>query len=155
MRRLGEEESVRTSSLKTLKYPPVAANGPRFAADIVSLVGAEKAGIRLDYSVRSLALVDRIIEGIRSETPPVEAVADTLFGFGAYAGEVLVRHAEAAWVDFDETQRSWFGQPFGVRTPDGRAWNPLGRAFRRFENGIEDSLQLLYVAVVVADPRDV
>ncbi|KRV48418.1 hypothetical protein AQ490_03955 [Wenjunlia vitaminophila] len=140
--------------MTSLKYPLVAANGPRFAADIVSVV-REGARIRLDYSVRSLAVVDRLIQGIRSEAPPVEAVTETLLGFGAYAGEVLVRHADASWVDFDETQREWFGHPFGVRTPDGRAWNPLGRAVRCFENGIDDSVQLLYVAVVVADPRDI
>jgi hypothetical protein len=142
------------TSPKTRQYPLVAASGPVIAADVVTMVW-ERSGIKLDYSVRSLAIVDRIIEGIRHESPPVESVADTLLGFGAYAGEVLVRHADAVWVDFDDTQRSWFRQPFGVRTPDGRAWNPLGRAVRRYTNGIEDSIQLLYVAVVVADPREV
>jgi hypothetical protein len=121
--------------------------GPRLAADIVAMV-REGAGIRLDYSPSSLALLDRVIDGIRREKPPTEAVTSTLAGFGAYTGEVLVRKAGAFWVDFDEGQHDTFGQPFGIRTPDGRLWNPLGKVIKRYENGADDSLRLYYLSVV-------
>lgn len=106
------------------------------------------AGIQLDYSPLSLALVDRVIDGIRREKPPTEAVTRTLVGFGAYTGEVLVRGAAAVWVDFDEEQQDTFGQSFGIRTPDGRVWNPLGKVIKRYENGADDSLRLFYLSVV-------
>lgn len=124
-----------------------AALASRAAADMVIMV-REGSGIRLDYTPASLSLVDRIVDGIRRERPPAEALTDTLTGFGAYLGEVLVRCAGAAWVDFDPAQRDIFGQPFGIRTPDGRVWNPLGKAVKRYRNGPEDSLRLFYLSVV-------
>lgn len=127
--------------------PPATVMGPRLAADVVSMA-REGSRVRLDYSSASLGLVDRIIEAIRGEQPPLEAVAPMLRGFGAYAGEVLVRTANAAWVDFDEEQRGTFGQPFGIRTPDGRVWNPLGKAVKRYENGPADSLRFFCLSVM-------
>ncbi|MYX37497.1 MULTISPECIES: hypothetical protein [Streptomycetaceae] len=127
--------------------PPVAVLGPRLAADVVTMA-REGARIRLDYSPASLTLVDRVIEAIRSERPPLQAVTPTLRGFGAYTGEVLVRAAGAAWVEFDAQERGTFGQPFGIRTPDGRVWNPLGRAMKRYENGAADSLRLFCLSVM-------
>ncbi|BBA98993.1 hypothetical protein RVR_5431 [Actinacidiphila reveromycinica] len=121
--------------------------GPRLAADVVAMA-REGAGIRLDYSPPSLALLDRVIDGIRREGPPTEAVAPVLTGFGAYTGEVLHRSAGAVWTDFDEAQRATFGQPFGIRAADGRVWNPLGRAVRRYHDGPAHSLRLFYLAVV-------
>jgi hypothetical protein len=121
--------------------------GPRLAADVVAMA-REGARIRLDYSPASLALVDRIIDGIRRECPPAEAVAPALRGFGAYTGEVLHKTAGAVWVDFDADERDIFGQPFGIRTADGRAWNPLGKAVKRYHSGPRDSLRLFYLTVV-------
>jgi hypothetical protein len=129
-----------------VRNPPGTVLGPRLAADVVAMV-REGAGIRLDYSPAGLAVVDRIIGGIRREDPPGGTVARTLLGFGAYAGEVLVRTAGVAWVDFDPGQQGIFGQPFGIRTPEGRLWNPLGRAVKRYENGPQDSLRLFYLSV--------
>ncbi|MBQ0997503.1 MULTISPECIES: hypothetical protein [Streptomyces] len=123
----------------SLKYPPAAASGPKFAADIV-VAAREVSQVDLDYSVASLAQVDEVIEGIRGDGPPVDAVAETLFGFGAYVGEVLVRHTDAQWVDFDDSARQLFGHAFGVATSTGQLWNPLGKAFARYVNGAEDSL---------------
>jgi len=119
---------------------PPATSAPRLAADIVAVV-REGSGIRLDYTPASLASVDRLIGGIRREQPPLEAVLPALRGFGAYAGQVLVRTAGATWVVIGEDERDRFGQPFGLRTPDGRMWDPLGRAVLRYENGPQDSLQ--------------
>jgi hypothetical protein len=129
-----------------LRYPPVAANGPRFAADIVTIV-REGGGIRLDYSAESLQTVDRVIEDIRGEAPAYEAIAHSLVGFGTYVGEVLVRQAQARWTDFEESHRELYGHTFGVRTPDGQVWDPVGRAFKRYLSGAEYSVYLLYLDV--------
>ena len=58
-----------------------------------------------------------------------------------------VRRAGAVWVDLDEAQRAYFGQPVGVRMPDGRVWNPLGKVVNRFELGREESLQTFYLTL--------
>ncbi|MFJ9871112.1 hypothetical protein [Streptomyces sp. NPDC101165] len=102
----------------------------------------------LDYSERSLRVVDFLIDGLRKGGADRERARDALFGLGAYVGEVLVRRAGAAWVDFDAEQRAYFGQPVGVRMPDGRVWNPLGRVLNRFEvGGPEDSLQTFWLTL--------
>lgn len=101
----------------------------------------------LDYSVASLRVVDGIVQGLRRGNPDEERVAQTLFGFGAYLGEVLVRRAGAEWVDFDEREQELFGQPVGVRMPDGRIWNPIGRVAKRFAGGAEESLHTFYLTL--------
>lgn len=56
-----------------------------------------------------------------------------------------MRRAGAQWVEFDAGQRELFGQPVGVRMPDGRAWNPLGKVVKRFEAGELESVRTLYL----------
>ena len=102
----------------------------------------------LDYSVASLRVVDFLVDGLRKGGADRERAHDTLVGLGAYVGEVLVRRAGAVWVDLDDRQRAWFGQPVGVRMPDGRVWNPLGKVVNRFEEGGPDeSLQTFYLTL--------
>ena len=108
----------------------------------------------LDYSVASLRLVDFLIDGLRKGGAGWEQVRDTLFGLGAYVGEVLVRRAGAQWVDFDADQRAYFGQPVGVRMPDGRVWNPIGKVRNRFDlGGPGESLQTFYLTLHGRDSR--
>ncbi|AWW35468.1 MULTISPECIES: hypothetical protein [Streptomyces] len=102
----------------------------------------------LDYSVASLRVVDFLVDGLRKGGADQEGARATLFGLGAYVGEVLVRRAGAVWVDFDADQRTYFGQPVGVRMPDGRIWNPVGKVHNRFElGGPEESLQTFYLTL--------
>ncbi|WP_436849079.1 hypothetical protein [Streptomyces atriruber] len=105
----------------------------------------------LDFSVASLRIVDFLIDGLRKGGRPRGEIAGTLFGLGAYVGEVLVRRAGAVWVDFDGEQRKFFGQSVGVRMPDGRVWNPLGKVVNCLERGGTDgsevSLQTFYLTL--------
>ncbi|MDF3298269.1 DUF6278 family protein [Streptomyces tropicalis] len=113
---------------------PQAATKPvRWAADAVATM-REGAGLRLDYSAQSLWRVDRVIDEIRREKTPYAAVESALRGFGAYAGEVIVRHrAGAEW---------WtVGGDHWIRTPDGRLWDPMDEARRCFSG--DGSLRLL------------
>jgi hypothetical protein len=115
------------------------------AAAFVSRVTARNR-LPLDYSERSLRVVDFLVDGLRKGGAGRERVRETLFELGAYVGEVLVRRAGAVWVDFDADQRVYFGQPVGVRMPDGRVWNPLGKVDNRFElGGPGESLQTFYL----------
>ncbi|MDX2675567.1 hypothetical protein PV333_03780 [Streptomyces sp. NY05-11A] len=102
----------------------------------------------LDYSVASLRVVDFLVDGVRKGGADRERAHDTLVGLGAYVGEVLVRRAGGVWVDLDGDQRAWFGQAVGVRMPDGRVWNPLGKVVNRFETGSpEESLRTFYLTL--------
>ncbi|WP_237529382.1 MULTISPECIES: hypothetical protein [Streptomyces] len=93
----------------------------------------EGARLRLDYSAQSLWRVDRMIEGIRREGAPYAAVEAVLRGFGAYTGEVVVRHTGGEW---------WTtGGDHWVRTPDGRLWDPIDEARRCYLG--DGSLRLL------------
>ncbi|MBC9717161.1 hypothetical protein H9Y04_31995 [Streptomyces sp. TRM66268-LWL] len=101
----------------------------------------------LDYSVASLRVVDFMVDGLRKGAGEVRLPERALAGLGAYVGEVLVRQAGAVWVEFDAAQRAYFGQAVGVRMPDGRVWNPLGKVVNRFEAGAEESLQTFYLTL--------
>ncbi|GAB2723454.1 hypothetical protein GCM10027072_16080 [Streptomyces bullii] len=93
----------------------------------------EGARLRLDYSAQSLWSVDRMIEAIRREGTPQDAVRNVLRGLGAYAGEVMVRQSGAEW---------WTtGGDHWVRTPDGRLWDPIDEARRCFTG--QGSLRLM------------
>lgn len=125
-------------------HQPAARVMRQHAGRFVTRVTARNR-LPLDYSVASLRVVDFLVDGLRKGKADRERVAGTLFGLGAYVGEVLVRRAGAVWVDFDAQQRAYFGQPAGVRMPDGRVWNPLGKVMNRFEAGQEESLQTFYL----------
>jgi hypothetical protein len=117
------------------------------AAGFVARVTARNR-LPLDYSVASLRVVDFLVDGLRKGGADRERAHDTLVGLGAYVGEVLVRRAGAEWVDLDDRQRACFGQPVGVRMPDGRVWNPLGKVVNRFEvGGPEESLHTFYLTL--------
>jgi hypothetical protein len=124
-----------------LRYAPKPENAAKFAADIVASA-AEVSGVTLDYGVESLALVDGIMEALRADGVRIDQVAETLFGFGCYVGEVLVRNSDAgaAWQSPNAKELEWFGWPMVVKVSDDNVCNPIGKAFKRFENGQEDSL---------------
>ncbi|MGW7365001.1 hypothetical protein ACWGI8_16590 [Streptomyces sp. NPDC054841] len=112
----------------------------RFVAQLT-----ERNRLPLDYSVASLRIVDFVVDGLRRNQPEQAQVEAVLSGLGGYSGEVIVRRAGGQWVDFDAVQREFFGQPVGIRMPDGRAWNPLGKVVNRFEAGSAESVQQFYL----------
>ncbi|MEU5319315.1 hypothetical protein AB0G67_21650 [Streptomyces sp. NPDC021056] len=112
--------------------PPAAAKPMRWAADAVATM-REGARVRLDYSAQSLWRVDRMVEDLRREDTPYDAVEAVLRGFGAYAGEVIARQSGAEW---------WTsGGDHWIRTPDGLLWDPMDEARRCFAG--HGSLRLL------------
>ncbi|WP_229914108.1 hypothetical protein [Streptomyces capitiformicae] len=122
-----------------------AAKPVRWAADTVSTI-REGARLRLDHWATSLWHVDRMIDALRREATPYPAMESVLRGFGAYAGEVIVRQAGGEW---------WSaGGDHGIRTVDGRLWNPLDEA-RRCLSG-QGSLRLLCrdATAGAPEPRD-
>jgi hypothetical protein len=127
-----------------LKYPPTPENAAKFAADIVRSA-AEISGATLDYSVESLKLVDDIIEGFRQDGCKSDQIGETLFAFGCYVGEIFVRQAGGKWVTTAGTSMERMsGFPLAVETGKDSATNPIGKVFKRLENGEGDDLPYYY-----------
>ncbi|MFF3314061.1 hypothetical protein ACFYV5_00935 [Streptomyces sp. NPDC003035] len=123
-----------------------AADMSRYASTFASRASA-KTRLPLDFSAASLRIVDRVVDGLRQGAGDPVDVAPILQELGAYVGEVLVRQARARWVDFDGMTSELLQQTVGVRTPDGRAWNPLGKVVNRFELGADESAHELFLLV--------
>jgi hypothetical protein len=127
-----------------LKYEPTPKNAPKFASDIIA-AAAKISGVQLDYSVASLKAVDDIIEGMRKDGCTSQQVAETLFGFGCYVGEVFVRHAGSQWQNAAETSMAGFaGFPLVIQLGKDSFCNPIGKVFKRLDNGEEDNLPYFY-----------
>jgi hypothetical protein len=118
-----------------LKYKPIPPNMPAFAEDVV--VGAKEIQkVTLDYSVASLHEIDAILGSMHSNGIKVEQVADTVFSFGAYVGEVLCRHAGGRWV-LDPRLDSEIPV---VRLDKGALCHPVGVCLKRVQLGPSESL---------------
>ncbi|MET7816679.1 hypothetical protein ABZT26_38335 [Streptomyces sp. NPDC005395] len=117
------------------------------AAIFVQRVG-RRGRLPLDYSVASLRVADFLLDGLRRSGAEGARGGEVLLDLGAYVGEVLVRRAGATWIDFDADQQAYFGQPVGVRMPDGRVWNPLGKVRNCFAAGsAQESLRTFYLTL--------
>ncbi|MGW6257042.1 hypothetical protein [Streptomyces sp. NPDC055085] len=125
-----------------MKYAPIPENGARFAADIVASA-AEVSRVELDYTPDSLTLVDDILEGFRADGITSDQVAETLFGFGCYIGEVLARHEGGCWREATEQEVNLFSFPMVIELPAKQVCNPIGKVFKRMENGPEGQPPLL------------
>lgn len=60
-----------------------------------------------------------------------------------------MRRVGGVWVDLPPGHllRAVFAHPVGVRMPDSRVWNPLGRTVNRFEVGPQESLQTFFLTL--------
>lgn len=125
-----------------LRHPPDVESAPATAADIVT-ASADVDGVHLDYTPQSLELVDQILDRFHQERLGSDLVAETLWGFGCYLGEVLVRNAGGRWIATPADARGRFDFPI-VLQRDERLCNPIGKAFKRVDNGPEDSLVFFY-----------
>jgi hypothetical protein len=145
---------MQIESLQQLvEHEIVPNNAARFAEEIVEMA-KELDGIDLDYSVDSLKHVDVILEGFRGDksvTP--KSIAATLFKFGCYVGEVIVRNNPGAhWICLpeDETESS-LNSGLAVELVSETIVNPIGKAEKRLLNGEIDSLEFFYKSVMDID----
>jgi len=127
-----------------LKFDPVPENAARLA-DVAVQAARNVDHVDLDYSVASLDIVDGIMENLRKEGLKVEQIIETLFSFGVYVGEVLVRNAGGAWVaTAGSPMESFASAPMVVHLGGEHFSNPIDKAVKRFRNGPEDSLAYFY-----------
>jgi hypothetical protein len=130
---------------------PSPANAAEIAAMALPVV-EQNYGLKLDYSPASLEPLDSIVDDLRRDQR-FESVQTLLFSMGCYLGEVLVRHAGGRWRTTQELGTGKVASsPIAVEMPDGRGCNPVGRVYRRFQKGREDSLPGFFQAMAAAAP---
>jgi hypothetical protein len=129
-----------------LRYPASPENAGDHAA-IAVRVAREEWDTRLDYSRGSLAALDQQIDTLREEGIDGEEAAETLFVFGCYLGEVLVRRLGGAWVPTARSAlRGVSPWPMVVALPDGSSWDAIGKAYKRLELGDAEFLPAFFDA---------
>ncbi len=98
----------------------------------------------LDFSVESLGWVDAALFEFYKDGVPVNQVAETLFRFGAYIGEVFIHNNPGArWVSAPESGPFAGAWPLVSMGPEELV-NPIGKAFRRVEYGVGEDLLYFY-----------
>jgi hypothetical protein len=134
-----------------MSLTPSAGNAAEIAAMAVPVV-QENYGVTLDYGVTSLKQLDGIIDDLRRDQR-FEALQSLLFSIGCYVGEVLVRNAGARWRGTQELGMGVVASsPIAIEMPDGRGCNPVGRVYKRFQKGREESLASFYRAMAGESP---
>lgn len=131
-----------------LQFPPTPENAAAHAQLAVD-AARNVDHVELDYSPQSLAEVDRILGRFHEEKLRADEIGETVFSFGCYVGEVLVRHLGGTWKIPEQSfwSRLGLGSPSNmmvVEMPNGIVWNPIGKAFKLLENGTEDTVSYLY-----------
>ena len=115
-----------------LRFPATPQHASSHAELIVPLA-LELSRATLDFTPASLSDVDRIVEELRAGGVRLETVAETLFCFGCYVGEVSVRHEGASWRVAAETPMAGLsGAPLVLQLGPEDYCNPIGKVFKRF-----------------------
>jgi len=136
-----------------LRYPATPENAGDHARLAVELA-RDEFGDTLDFSPGSLETLDGEVETVREDGLSGEDAAEALFVIGCYLGEVMVRHLSGRWTP---TARSPLGSlspwPMVVTLPDGSAWDPIGKAYKRLELGDSEYLPAFFAAAAARGRR--
>ncbi len=120
-----------------LPHEPKPENLPLLAELVVKNM-REQDGVMLDYSQESLKEIDKALVSMHAEGVPPQAVADMVFCFGCYVGEVMRRKYGGEWV---EPPKDIPLGPFPVlQFGNGGQCGPIRKAFKCLQNGAGDSV---------------
>ena len=127
-----------------LPKPPIPENARAYAE--MAVKGAKHVdNIDLDYSPESLEAVDAIIDRFHKQGVSAEQIGATLFAFGCYVGEVFIRSIGGAWRKEEETEmRGLAGFFLVVELPNEKICNPIGKVFKRVQDGEAENLPYFY-----------
>ena len=129
-----------------LQYPATPENA-REHAKIAVAVARDEWETVLDFTPGSLEALDAEIDSLRESGQDGEDVAEMLFVFGCYLGEVLVRNLGGAWVATARSAlRALSPWPMVVVLKDGSAWDAIGKTYKRLELGDSEFLPAFYLA---------
>ncbi|MEI6215320.1 MAG: tetratricopeptide repeat protein [Desulfuromonadales bacterium] len=105
----------------------------------------------LDFSPASILTLDTFISemwgesGAEPETEewhPSDGKWNTILNFGIYFGEFLIRRYNGEWVPYEPQPESLLN--IAVVFPNGMKVFPVAKVWKRFKNGVEDSISPLY-----------
>jgi hypothetical protein len=135
-----------------LKFPPTPAFMARHADEAVQ--GAFRVDHKtLDFTVGSLTWIDETLGAFHNDGTHSDQIAETLFSFGAYVGEVMVRNNPGGrWVDPpDDVAPLAGGWPL-VQLQNGQLVNPIGKAFKRVDLGDGENVPYFYSVFTKSPP---
>jgi hypothetical protein len=102
------------------------------------------SGYKADFSPQSLWEIDRFFEEQSKDGRAVrggllaEGLGQRIFCLGAYAGEVIRRHAGGEWVTNEDDPNGEIN--IELRLTEGALCWPVQRVMKRFKNGAEDGI---------------
>jgi hypothetical protein len=127
-----------------LKYPPTPEAAPRHAALCVS-AALLLNDIDLDYSVDSVMRLDGLLEFLRQGGLTSERMAEVMFAFGCYLGEIFVRQAGGEWCATEGSpMQGVTGFPLVIHLGGHKYCNPIGKVFKRMDQGSAHALPAFY-----------
>ncbi len=102
--------------------------------------------IKLDYTEKSMQIVDLLIEQLRKEGNDDRAAENEIMALGAYVGEVIKRNYGGKWTKPELAGFPKDGATYSVvfQLPNGSGINPLGRVLKYFRNGSQYSITVFY-----------
>jgi hypothetical protein len=134
-----------------LQFPPTPENAAALA-ELAVKAAWNVDSIELDYSPESLKQVDRILGKFHADKLTANQIGSTIFSFGCYVGEILVRQNSGKWKMPKQSLLAKFGlgesNMMVIELPNGNVWNPIGKAFKLLENGEADSVSYFYAVAV-------
>lgn len=101
-------------------------------------------GYLLDYSPESLKIIDRIVLKLHDEGNSPQSMPKTVTILGCYVGEVMVRNLGYKWDLPTEKEKAVGFEIVGIRDKKGGFSNPIGKIYKRLQNGNEDSVMQFY-----------
>ena len=132
-----------------LRYPATPENARDHALLAVGL--GRESGTTLDFSPGSLEEVDGLIETLREDGLNGEDAAETLFIFGCYLGQVMVKALRGKWQATPRTALAGISPwPMVVVLPGGSAWDAIGKAYKRLELGDSEYLPAYFAAAAAS-----
>ena len=137
-----------------LQYPATPENAAKIAELMIEPT-QRISKVELDYSVDSLREVDRIVRKMWREVGRKGRATETLFGFGCYVGEVLVRNHGGRWRETHKTPLKGATQlPLVVELGAGQVCDPIGQVFKRFQSGQAENLLRFYHTLTGSEPEE-
>ncbi|MDV6275520.1 hypothetical protein R3Q06_18650 [Rhodococcus erythropolis] len=127
----------------SLPFPPVVEHTSDLA-EAASFSVQMNTGSPLSFTPDSVADVDVFLGEIAVEAGGSDELAELVFKLGVYVGELLVRHGGGVWAVPPAGLGGW---PV-VKLGSGYYSNPIDKAFKRVDNGPQDSMVSFWSAVV-------
>jgi len=135
----------------TLRFPPEPEYAEQFADTTVEAV-REIQNVRLDYSPASITKLETVMCRLRDDGSVVNDIAETLFMFGCYVGEVILKSIVGVWYAPTPGRLAlWTGEGDIDNATDDDMHDPILQTFEFFQAPDTQGLAA-YVATIIDTP---